>query len=49
MRVIVGNMRIDWGYIQDWVAAKELDLSYYIGATILVTICAHYSKLIQVP
>ena len=25
-----------------WVAVKELNLTYYFGETILVTICTHY-------
>ena len=29
-----------------WVAVKELKLSYYIGETLLFTICTHYGNLI---
>ena len=42
-------MRIDWGYIQDWVAVKELNLSHYIGETIVLTKYAHYNNLVEVP
>ena len=31
---------------RDWVAAKELNLSYYIGETLLFTIYTHYGNLI---
>ena len=34
---------------KDWVAVKELNLSYYIGETFLFTIYTHYGNLIQVP
>ena len=30
----------------DWVAVKELQLSYYIGETLLFTIYTHYGNLI---
>ena len=30
----------------DWVAVKELNLSYYIGGTILITIYTHYGNFI---
>ena len=30
----------------DWVAVKELNLSYYIRETLLFTICSHYGNLI---
>ena len=30
----------------DWVAVKELNLSYYIGETQLFTIYTHYGNLI---
>ena len=30
----------------DWVAVKELKLSYYIGETLLFTIYTHYGNLI---
>ena len=30
----------------DWVAAKELKLSYYIGETLFFTIYTHYGNLI---
>ena len=33
----------------NWVAVKELNLSYYIGETLLFTICTHYGNLISVP
>ena len=33
----------------DWVAVKELRLSYYIRETLLFTIYTHYGNLIQVP
>ena len=33
----------------NWVAVKELKLSYYIGETLLFTIYTHYGNLIQVP
>ena len=29
-----------------WVAVKELNLSYYIGETLLFTIYTHYGNLI---
>ena len=29
-----------------WVAVKELNLSYYIGGTILITIYTHYGNFI---
>ena len=32
-----------------WVAVKELNLSYYIGETLLFTIHTHYGNLIYVP
>ena len=28
-----------------WVAVKELNLSYYIGGTILITIYTHYGNI----
>ena len=34
---------------QNWVAVKELKLSYYIGETLLFTIYTHYGNLIYVP
>ena len=30
----------------DWVAVKELKLSYYIGETLLLTIYTHYGNFI---
>ena len=33
----------------NWVAVKELKLSYYIGETLLFTIYTHYGNLIKVP
>ena len=30
----------------DWVAVKELKLSYYIGETLLFTMYTHYGNLI---
>ena len=30
----------------DWVAVKELRLSYYMGETLLFTIYTHYGNLI---
>ena len=30
----------------NWVAVKELKLSYYIGETLFFTICTHYDNLI---
>ena len=30
----------------DWVAVKELNLGYYIGGTILLTIYTHYGNSI---
>ena len=32
--------------ILDWVAVKDLILSYYIGETLLFTIYTHYGNLI---
>ena len=32
--------------VVDWVAVKELKLSYYIGETLLFTIYTHYGNLI---
>ena len=32
-----------------WVAVKELNLSYYIGETLLFTIYTHYGNLMYVP
>ena len=32
--------------LRDWVAVKELKLSYYIGETLLFTIYTHYGNLI---
>ena len=32
--------------VMDWVAVKELKLSYYIGGTLLFTIYTHYGNLI---
>ena len=29
---------------QNWVAVKELKLSYYIGETLLFTLCTHYGN-----
>ena len=29
-----------------WVAVKEINLSYYVGGTILITIYTHYGNLI---
>ena len=38
--------RKSWKYLlKGWVAVKELNLSYYIGGTILITICTHYGNL----
>ena len=34
---------------QNWVAVKELKLSYCIGETLLFTTYTHYGNLIQVP
>ena len=34
------------GTKKDWVAVKELKLSYYIGETLLFTIDTHYGNLI---
>ena len=34
------------GTVVAWVAVKELKLSYYIGETLLFTICTHYGNLI---
>ena len=31
--------------LYDWVAVKELKLSYYIGETLLFTIYTHYGNL----
>ena len=31
----------------DWVAVKEVKLSYYIGETLVFTICTHYGSLIE--
>ena len=33
----------------NWLAVKKLNLSYYVGETLLVIICTHYGYLIQVP
>ena len=30
----------------DWVAVKELRLSYHVGETLLFTICTHCGNLI---
>ena len=38
-----------WGLVgtrNDWVAVKELKLSYYIGETLLFTIYTYYGNLI---
>ena len=32
--------------LSSWVAVKELELSYYIGETLLFTIYTHYGNLI---
>ena len=34
--------------IHDWAAVEELDLSLYIGETMLITIYTHYGDLIEV-
>ena len=33
-------------FTNNWVAVKELKLSYYIGETLLFTIYTHYGNLI---
>ena len=33
----------------DWVAVKDLNLSYYVEEALLFTIYTHYGNLIQVP
>ena len=35
-----------WSLRVNWVAVKELKLSYYIGETLLFTIYTHYGNLI---
>ena len=35
--------------LANWVAVKELNLSYYIGGTLLFTIYTHYCNLSLVP
>ena len=41
----VDRKELKLGYLF-WVAVKELDLSYYIGETLLFTIYSHYGNLI---
>ena len=40
------NPEADFGCQVSWVAVKELNLSYYIGETLLFTIHTHYGNLI---
>ena len=35
---------LSWPFL--WVAVKELELSYYVGETLLFTIYTHYGNLI---
>ena len=32
-----------------WVAVKELNLSYYSGETVLITLYTHYVNLVEIP
>ena len=41
-----GQLLDDQQTVGDWVAVKELNLSYYIGETLLLTMYTHYGNLI---
>ena len=51
LRVLLESTQADYGFgVCDttalyWVGVKELNLSYYIGGTILITIYTHYGNL----
>ena len=47
----VENIKLTYRFLagNNWIAVKELKLSYYIGVTLLFTTYTHYGNLIQVP